>query len=113
VARYWSLRKGANVVWARRYCSKSDPERRPAPPMRDDRGGRLRATRLAQLLVDITGVDREAAGRAERFAVRPGESGNDRRFDHPRHPTSNSVDCVRQSRSRIGVEAWRSSLASL
>jgi len=64
----------------------------PAPPMRDDRSGRLRATRLTQLLVDITGVDREAAGRAERFAVRPGESGNDRRFDHPRHPTSNSVD---------------------
>jgi hypothetical protein len=69
-----------------------DAERRSAPPMRDGYPTRPTLAGLPQLLDNVASVDRQAAGRAERFITRPGVPGNHRRFDHPRHPTSNYVD---------------------
>jgi hypothetical protein len=60
---------------------ESDAERRPAPPVRDDRADRLRAARLAELLVQVALADREAARRARGFAVQPGAAGDHGRLD--------------------------------
>lgn len=50
--------------------------------MRDNGADRLRPTGLSQLLVDIAGVDRESARRAERLPVLPCQSWMTVGFDH-------------------------------
>ena len=62
--------------------------------MRDHRANRLGLPHLAQLLIDVASVDRETAGRAERLAMRPGESGDRRCFDHSHRQ---NADCVSSS----------------